>query len=134
MVVYLDDFLVIAPTREACQLAFTTLLQFLQELGFSISWHKVLGPTQKLVFLGVELDTKQCTMSLPSSKLQDLNQLTSSFLTKRRATKKQSQQLAGKLNWACRVVYGGRTFLRRILDMMNSLLSNCQGQTLYRLL
>ena len=123
VVVYLDDFLVIAPTREACQLAFTTLLQLLQDLGFSISWHKVLGPTQNLVFLGVELDTKQCTMSLPSSKLQDLHQLTSSFLTKRRATKTQLQQLAGKLNWACRVVYGGRTFLRRILDMMNSLSS-----------
>lgn len=27
----------------------------------------------------------------------------------------------GKLNWACRVVYGGRTFLWRILDTVNSL-------------
>jgi len=29
--------------------------------------------------------------------------------------------MAGKLNWACRVVYGGCTFLCRILDMMNSM-------------
>ena len=29
--------------------------------------------------------------------------------------------LAGKLNWACRVVYGGRTFLRRILDQVHQL-------------
>ena len=27
------------------------------------------------------------------------------------------------VNWACRVMYGGRTFLRCILDMMNSLIS-----------
>ncbi|KAL9952390.1 hypothetical protein ACROYT_G039640 [Oculina patagonica] len=123
VVVYLDDFLVIAPTREACQLAFSTLLQLLQDLGFSISWHKVIRPTQKLVFLGVELDTNNCSLSLPSSKLTELQTVISNFLNKRRANKKQLQQLAGKLNWACRVVYGGRTFLRRILDMMNTLQS-----------
>ena len=33
----------------------------------------------------------------------------------------QLQRLAGKLNLPCRVVYGGRTFLRRILDTMNSM-------------
>ena len=124
VVVYLDDFLVIAPTREACQLAFSTLLQLLQDLGFSISWHKVIRPTQKLVFLGVELDTNNCSLSLPSSKLTELQTVISNFLHKRRANKKQLQQLAGKLNWACRVVYGGRTFLRRILDMMNTLQSS----------
>ena len=122
VVVYLDDFLVIAPTYEECQLAFSTLLQLLQELGFSISWHKVVSHTQKLVFLGVELDTKHCSVSLPSSKLAELQSVVSNFLTKRRANKRQLQQLAGKLV-NCRVMYGGQTFLRRILDMMNSLQS-----------
>ena len=123
VIVYLDDFLVVAPTYEACQLAFSTLLQLLQDLGFSISWHKVIGPTQKLVFLGVELDTQQCKMALPQTKLDELRGIVSCFLSRLRANKKQLQQLAGKLNWACRVVYGGRTFLRRILDTMNSLQS-----------
>lgn len=41
------------------------------------------------------------------------------FLFQCRASKKQLQQLVGKLSWACRVVYGGQTFLRRILDMLN---------------
>lgn len=65
VVVYLDDFLIIGRTQEECQLAFSTLLQLLQDLGFQISWHKVTGPTQKLVFLGVELDTLRCEMALP---------------------------------------------------------------------
>lgn len=39
------------------------------------------------------------------------------------SNQKQLQGLAGQLNWACRVVYGGRIFLRCILDMMNSLIS-----------
>lgn len=69
VIVYLDDFLVIAPTQQACQLAYSTLLQLLQDLGFAISWRKVVGPTQKLFFLGIELDTNQCTMALPPNKL-----------------------------------------------------------------
>ncbi|KAL9981545.1 hypothetical protein ACROYT_G010257 [Oculina patagonica] len=130
VVVYLDDFLVIGKTEAECQMAFNTLLQLLQDLGFRISWHKVVQPTQKLVFLGVELDTMKCEMALPQDKLEDLHKLVSAFLSRSRATKKQLQSLAGKLNWACRGVYGGRTFLRRILDMMNSLPSNA---TKYRL-
>ena len=124
IIVYLDDFLVIGKTKDECQQAFSALLQLLQNLGFQISWHKVIGPTQKLVFLGVELDTLRYEMALPPGKLAELHQVVSRFRTKRRASKKQLQQLAGKLNWACRVVYGGRTFLRRILDMMNSLVSS----------
>ena len=86
--------------------------------------HKLVPPTQRLVFLGVQLDTLLCQMSLPQPKLQDLQTLVSHFSTKHCANKKQLQQLAGKVNWACRVVFGGRTFLRRILDTMNSLTSS----------
>ena len=63
------------------------------------------------------------TMTLPADKLAELNTVVLEFQNKR-ASKKQLQRLAGKLNWACRVVYlvyGGRTFLRRILDTMNEL-------------
>ena len=50
-------------------------------------------------------------MSLLASKLVDLQVLISQFRTRVRASKRQLQQLAGKLNWACQVVYGGCTFL-----------------------
>ena len=43
--------------------------------------------------------------------------------------------LAGKLNWACRVVYGGRPLLRHILDVMNDMQSSsakyCLSSELY---
>jgi len=123
IIVYLDDFLIIGATREQCQLAYDTLLQLLLDLGFSISDHKLVAPTQRLTFLGVQLDTTACTMTLPDVKLAELLEQVIEFQNKQRATKKQLQRLAGKLNWACRVVYGGRTFLRRILDTMNALSS-----------
>lgn len=121
IIVYLDDFLIIGASREQCQLAYETLLQLLLDLGFAISHHKLVAPTQRLTFLGVELDTVGCAMTLPQDKLAELQTLVVEFRNKQRASKKQLQRLAGKLNWACRVIYGGRTFLRRILDTMNAL-------------
>lgn len=124
IIVYLDDFLIIGASLEQCKLAYDTLLQLLVDLGFSISHHKLVLPTQRLTFLGEQLDTTDCTMTLPAGKLTELQDVVLEFQNKQRASKKQLQRLAGKLNWACRVVYGGRTFLRRILDTLNSLSSS----------
>ena len=55
----------IGETKEECQQVFMTILQLLIDLGFQISWHKAIGPTQKLVFLGVELDNASCEMAIP---------------------------------------------------------------------
>ena len=121
IIVYLDDFLIIGRTRQECQAAFDALHSLLIALGFTISPSKVVPPCQKLVFLGVEIDTIALTISLPSKKLGELKDILLSFNSRTRASKRQLQQLAGRLNWACKVIYGGRTFLRRILDLMGSL-------------
>ena len=121
IVVYLDHFLVIGESREACQAAFDALLSLLKNLGFRINWSKVVHPTQRLVFLGVLIDTVQYTLSLPEDKLEALKVFLLEFSLRKRASKRQLQVLAGKLNWACIVVYGGRAFLRCILDQTNQL-------------
>ncbi|XP_066925176.1 uncharacterized protein [Clytia hemisphaerica] len=121
VVVYLDDFLVVGRTYEESEAAYMTLRSLLLELGFTISPSKLVTPCQKLVFLGVEIDTIKLTLSLSVKKLSDLKDLLQSFRSRVKATKRQLQQLAGRLNWACKVVFGGRTFLRRILDLMNTL-------------
>ena len=117
--VYLNDFLVIGSTLVECFEIFNCLLELLQRLGFSINWKKVVPPTQCLIFLGVLIDTFSQSMSLPHDKLVALQELLLSFQHWHRASKRQLQGLAGKLNWACRVVYDGHTFLRHILDTMN---------------
>lgn len=60
-------------------------------------------------------------LCLPDSKLCELRQLLSDTLLKRSITKRELQSLVGKLNFAARVVFGGRTFLRRIIDVTNTL-------------
>ena len=107
IIVYLDDFLVIRATFEDCKQKYDVLLSLLQDLGFT--------------FLGVQLDTIACTLMLPAEKLQEFQTLVTEFRSKHRATQRQLQRLVGKLNWPCRVVYGGRTILRRILDLTNAM-------------
>ena len=49
LVAYLDDFLIVCETKEH---ALLLLIGLLRRLGFGISWAKVVGPTQRLVFSG----------------------------------------------------------------------------------
>ncbi|XP_070546134.1 uncharacterized protein [Ptychodera flava] len=120
VIVYLHDFLIIADSNLACEQAFNALQQLLQQLGFSINWEMVVEPTQCLTFLGIEINAHTRTLSLDGNKLQELSDLLEYWLPKRRATKRELQQLIGKLNWAARVIRGGRTFLRRLIDVTNS--------------
>jgi hypothetical protein len=120
-VAFPDDFLLVEETFDRCLQAQNALVNLLRELGFSISWNKVEGPTQKLVFLGIGLDSNDMQLELPQDKINDLVSILNSFRGRHRASLRQLQCLAGKLNFACRVVRGGRTYLRRVLDVMGPL-------------
>lgn len=120
-VVYIDDFFLAAKTKEECMQMLLTLIRLLRRLGFYISWPKVVGPTQTITFLGVQICTLTSTLSLSEDKLQQLRQRLQHFQGKRRATKQSLQSLAGSLNWACQAVKGGKFFLKRILDTIRPL-------------
>ena len=121
LVVYLDDWIVISPTEAGCREAMMALLALLRSLGFSISYRKVEPPTKRIVFLGILIDSVKRSLSLPEDKVRQLHQLIDNFALKRHASLRQLQSLAGKLMWACQVVRGGRSFLRRILDCTHPL-------------
>ena len=65
------------------------------------------------------MDTEACQLLLPQEKLIEIRSGLDHFVGQNRANTKQS--IAGKLNFAAKVVRGGRTFLRRILDCINKL-------------
>lgn len=121
MVVYLDDFLIIAESQAQCADALNCLVQLLRKLGFAIHWGKVVDPTTCITFLGIELDSLEMTLRLPEEKLQTFRGDLHTFLQLKRATKRQFQSIAGRLSWAAGVVKGGRVFLRRIFNKISSL-------------
>ena len=98
-----------------------SFIMLLRYLGFRINWNKVVDPAQCITFLGIEIDTKQMCKRLPNEKMEALKVELDYFAKRKRASKKQLQSLAGKLNWATGVIYGGRVFLRRILDTIRPL-------------
>lgn len=125
LVVYLDDFLIIAKSQEECARALLVLIQLLRKLGFAIHWGKVVDPTQKITFLGIELDSIGMCLRLPQGKLDIFREELQSFLSRKRATKRQLQSLAGRLSWAASVVKGRQVFLRRIFNKISLLPHGC---------
>nr|XP_006816894.1 PREDICTED: uncharacterized protein LOC102802474 [Saccoglossus kowalevskii] len=113
----LDDFLTIdAPSYDAERtMALLTLI--FGRLGIPLAPHKTVGPTTTLEFLGIELDTIKMEARLPLVKLNCLLDLLDEFLLRRSCTKRQLLSLLGHLNFACRVVPLGRTFISRLIKI-----------------
>ena len=76
---FLDDFLIIGSTKEECQRGLVTLINLLHYLGFNVSWRKVVSPTQRITFLGIELDSSTMSLRLPEDKLNRLIDLVNTF-------------------------------------------------------
>ena len=117
----LDDFLLVAPTRDLSLFAQQHLISILRRLGFGISWSKVVGPSQSIKFSGIDLNSIDMQLSLPTEKIEELSRILSVFKDKKSASKHELQKLCGHLNFASTVVKGGRTFFSRVLDTMNKL-------------
>lgn len=87
----------IGETEETCLKFYNSLCKLIVDLGFQLSHAMLKLPTQNLVFLGIEIDIVELSLTLPHSNLTDLKSFISSFCSRTQATKKQLQQLAHKL-------------------------------------
>lgn len=116
IVAYQDDFLVTGKDYDECFKTWTVLLNLLKNLGFIINENKLIPPSRSLVFLGIQINTVNCELSLPVEKLSLIRTCVKEFMSRKRATKQQLMSLAGRLSFAARVVRGGRIFLRRLFN------------------
>lgn len=121
IIAYQDDFWVMGHSYYECYEGYMELMALLRRLGFTINLSKIVPPCKKITFLGIELNSETMTISLPDNKLQGIKDTLAGFISRSRATKRQLQSLAGKLNHAAKVVRGGRTFMRRILNSIKGL-------------
>ena len=116
---YLDDYFTLGPPNsDICASRLKAIDQAATEIGIPLSPEKCVGPTTCLIFLGIELDSVRMTARLPADKHTELIQLLEEWATKRSCRLKDLQSLVGKLSHACAVVPQGRTFLRRLLDLL----------------
>lgn len=118
---YLDDFCIVARDEKSCALAQMRLVSILRRLGFYVSFKKLTSPSPITRFLGIEIDALSLELRLPLDKLDKLRLTLQKFIRKRKATKVELEVLGGILAHCCKVIHGGRTFSRRVYDIISSL-------------
>ena len=122
---YLDDFVIVAPPNSPqCRDSMATLDMVCTELGVPIAEHKRGGPTTCMVFLGIEIDTVTAELRLPTEKLQRLRSLLKDWGDRKTCQRNELESLIGLLNHACKVVRSGRSFLRRMIDLLHHMPHN----------
>lgn len=120
VVVYVDDFLILAPTEEQCKIALETLLSLLAQLGFTVSANKTVQPTQEIIFLGMLLRTNEdgdgkMSVTVPEEKLQKAEAMARQLHGQRQITVKTAQKAAGYFVHLCHAIYAARCFTKRLL-------------------
>ena len=116
---YLDDFLTARPAgSNQCAQNLQTLLAVCRSLGLPLHPGKCNGPVTRLVVLGIELDSIEQSAHLPAEKLANLQELIQSWRSRRWCTRRQLESLIGHLHHTAKVVWPGRTFLWRMIDLL----------------
>ena len=116
---YLDDFLVVAPPDDIqCKQNLNGLLSLFARLQVPVAAEKVEGPVTRLTFLGIEMDTSNMCLRLPSEKLRNLKSMVADWTHKKSCVIHDLLSLVGKFQHACKVVHPGRTFLRRMFELL----------------
>ncbi|XP_039764301.1 uncharacterized protein LOC120636803 [Pararge aegeria] len=115
VLVYLDDFLLVHQDQSKLCLQAAEAVRHLEHLGWQINYQKsILTPTQDLEYLGIRWQTIANSMSLPTRRINILNEALKDSLLKSRISLRELQRLLGQLNFANFVIPRGRLHCRNI--------------------
>ena len=97
--IYIDDGLILAPTKEQAQQHGEIVIALMERLGFKISYEKSqLIPVQKFQHLGLIWDTQNMTTSLPQDKIEKIQDKAKEIL--KNPTPRRIMQILGQINFA----------------------------------
>ncbi len=103
---YLDDWLILAQSREQLGDHRDLVLRHLSQLGLRVNWEKSkLSPVQRISFLGVELDSVSMTARLTEERAQAVLNCLSSFRGRNVVPLKQFQRLLGHMASAAAICH-----------------------------
>ena len=95
------------PLKTAC-MAIYWIENLGKELGLSFQPAKMICPTTRLEFLGLELDSQAMEAHLPVKKLGYLRELLDSWMEHKACFLKELQELVGFLQFCAQVIPHGR--------------------------
>ena len=119
LLIYLDDFISAGPPQSfQCAYNLNTAISVCHRLGLPLHTNKCVGPATSMTILGIELDSVNHVACLPEDKLLALRELIHSWMPRRWCRKQELESLIGHLHHAAKVVWPGRAFLRRFIDLL----------------
>lgn len=113
---YLDDFLGGDGDKAGCQSLLSCIVDCLEWLSVPLAEDKTEGPSEILVFLGLELDSRNMLVRVPKDKIIEVVDKIERILAAPKTKLKTMQSLIGSLNFCCRAIVPGRPFCRRLIN------------------
>ena len=113
---YLDDFLGGDKSTLKCRQMMNIFESVMHDLNVPLSPEKTEGPSEIIIFLGLELDSNEMTVRIPKDKIEVLVSKIKSVMKKKKVRLKELQSLIGSLNFCCRAIPVGRPFCRRLIN------------------
>ena len=115
---YIDDFITVGnPGESECQRHIRIVKEVCEEAGMPTEPEKEEGPMTELVFLGMELDSRQLVIRLPEEKLQRMRSTVERWRGMKSCKKRDLLSIIGVLSHASKAIRAGRSFLRRLIDL-----------------
>ena len=108
------------PHSDECQQNLEVMLSSCRRLGVPVAPGKCAGPSTVMVFLGFELDTNLMVVRLPEEKLRRMAAMVRSWIGKKAYQKRDLESLLGHLQHAATVIRPGRTFVRRLIELLSA--------------
>ena len=124
LVNYIDDLAGVEKSKEMAAQAAQSLDDLIDKTGLQLSANKSVNTSQSMVFLGILFDGVNMTMAVTPERIVAIKEELDLWISKRRATKKQIQSLAGKLMFVAKCCKPGRVFMARILAVLKGLKRN----------
>ena len=116
----MDDFILCSINdKDKCQHLMNCFDNVCQDLGVPVNDSKTEGPTTRLEYLGLEIDTVDGVIRIPSDKLEKVQTQLLLFINSKKVTLKFLQSLVGLLNFLSKAIPSGRAFMRRFYEAMS---------------
>lgn len=128
IIIYLDDILIMAESREISLEHTTTIINLLTSLGFIINKDKsVTNPTLELKFLGFLVNSTTMSLYLPKDKVKGIRKDCQRTLTNPIVSIRKLSRLVGKLSASTQAVFPAPLHYQFLMSAKNIALRETQS-------
>ena len=120
VLIYLDDLVGVAHDEDTAHLHYNMACELLGDLGLPLALKKLAPPSPRIQWLGILFDIPNRTISIPQAKIQEILKVITDLYSRSAMTRRDVQQLAGKINFVARVCRPARLFMARILSYLRA--------------